>query len=147
MSRVGGGAALLAALLLTGATVPPAEVDARAAALSEELRCVVCKNQSIADSDAALAEAMRGLVRKRVEAGDTDAEVRAYLTQRYGEFVLLRPEASARNAVLWAGPFAVLALGALGGLAFVRAQRRGAVPTAPLDEAERAELARLRGEG
>ena len=136
--------ALLAALILCAATVPPAEVDARAAAIGETLRCVVCKNQSIQDSDAALAEAMRGLVRERVEAGDTDDEVRAHVVARYGEVVLLRPRASARNLWLWAGPFAVLLAGALGAILFVRGSGRGTPPAEPLSEAERAELASLR---
>ena len=136
--------ALLAALLLCAATVPPAEVDARAAAIGETLRCVVCLNQSIQDSDAALAEAMRQLVRERVEAGDTDDEVRAHLAARYGEFVLLKPQASARNLWLWGGPFAVLLAGAAGAVLFVRGGGRGTPAPVPLTEAERAELARLR---
>ena len=137
-------AAGLLALVLGAAAPPPEEADARAAAVAETLRCVVCKNQSIADSDAALAEAMRDLVRERIEAGDTDAEVRAYLVARYGESVLLKPAATARNAWLWFLPPALLIAGALGAVAFVRGQRRTAAPPAPLSEAERAELDRLR---
>ena len=136
---------MLAALFLCAATVPPAAVDARADAIGETLRCVVCKNQPISDSDAPLAEAMRELVRERVEAGDTDEEVRAYMVARYGEFVLLRPRASARNLALWLAPFAVLAAGGIGALAYLRASRREAVPAALLTPAERAELDRLRG--
>lgn len=136
--------ALFAVLLLCAATVPPEELDARAAAVSETLRCVVCKNQSIADSDAALAEAMRDLVRTRIEAGDTDDEVRAHMVDRYGEFVLLKPTASAKNWWLWAGPFVVLVAGALGATAFVRGQHRTTAPAAPLTDAERAELDALR---
>ena len=138
--------ALLAVLLLCAASVPPAEVDARAEAIGRGLRCVVCKNQSITDSDAALAGAMRDLVRERVEAGDTDEEVRAYMVARYGEFVLLRPTASARNLWLWAGPFAMLAAAAMGGVLFVRGQGGAAPPAAPLSEDERVELARLRAQ-
>lgn len=137
--------ALLVAVLLCAATVPPDEVDARAAAIGETLRCVVCLNQSIQDSDAALAEAMRGLVRERVAAGDTDDEVRAHMAARYGEFVLLRPQASARNLWLWAAPFAVLLAAGAGAAAFVRGGARASAPE-PLSDAEREELARLRGQ-
>ncbi|WP_051881588.1 cytochrome c-type biogenesis protein [Parvularcula oceani] len=103
----------LSALLLAAAvTLTPVEA-ARADALSDSLRCVVCQNQSIADSDAALADDMRELVRQRVAAGDSDEEVRAYIVQRYGEYVLLRPRANARNLPLWAGPGLALLIGAI----------------------------------
>ena len=139
---------VLAILLLCCAAAPtPEEVEARTASVSETLRCVVCKNQSIMDSDAALAEAMRDLVRARIEAGDTDDEVRAHLVARYGEFVLLKPKASARNLWLWAAPFAVLLAGGAGAALFVRGAggNRGQGGAAPLTDEERAELARLRG--
>ena len=91
-------AALAAAAL---ATAPLGEADvARAHALAEGLRCVVCQHQSVADSDAPLARDLRALVEERVAAGDTDAEVRDYVAARYGDYVLLRPRASARNAGL-----------------------------------------------
>ena len=136
---------VLALFLLCAAAPPPGEVDARTAAVSETLRCVVCKNQSIMDSDAALAEAMRDLVRARIEAGDTDEEVRAHLVARYGEFVLLKPQASARNLWLWAAPFVVLVAGGIGATLFVRGAGRGQGGAVPLSDDEREELARLRG--
>ena len=132
--------ALLAALLLCAATVPPAEVDARAAAVSESLRCVVCKNQSIADSDAALAEAMRDLVRERIEAGDTDDEVRAHMVARYGEFVLLRPELGPHTIALWAAP-ALFVLA--GGIVVWRRRRAPIRRDEGLTAEEERELARL----
>lgn len=96
--------------LLFAAALSPADQE-RVDALSEEFRCVVCQNQSIADSDAEIASVMRTLIEERIAAGDTDAEVRAFLIARYGEYVLLSPEKSGKNALLWAGP----ALALLGG--------------------------------
>ncbi|HZD28115.1 MAG TPA: cytochrome c-type biogenesis protein [Xanthobacteraceae bacterium] len=109
--------------LLTFAAVPcaiavePDEVlsdaalEARARALSKELRCMVCQNQSIDDSDASLARDLRILVRERLTAGDTDRQVIDFLVARYGEFVLLRPRFSWHTAVLWLGPAAMLLIG------------------------------------
>jgi len=95
--------------------------EARARALSQHLRCMVCQNQSIDDSDAPLARELRLLVRERLEAGDSDQQVLDFLVQRYGEFVLLRPRLSARTAILWsAAP--VLLLG--GGLVLLLMARR-----------------------
>ena len=88
-----------------------AEQEARADALYADLRCVVCQNQSIADSDAEIAGIMREIVRERIAAGDTDEEVKAYLSQRYGEYVLLTPTRSAKNAILWLGPLIALTFG------------------------------------
>ncbi|GGY45080.1 cytochrome c-type biogenesis protein [Parvularcula lutaonensis] len=101
--------ALLSALLLA---LTPAQ-QARADAIFKDIRCVVCQNQSIAESDAELARVMRALVEERIAAGDTDAEVKAYLTARYGEAVLLTPTASPKNYVLWAGPVLALMLGGI----------------------------------
>ena len=136
-----------AALLIStsGATlaVAPDEVlnnpalESRARAISGELRCLVCQNQSIDDSDAPLARDLRILVRDRLKAGDSDPEVRAFVVQRYGEFVLLRPGLGAHTLLLWIGPLAILLLGA-GGLAWSR-RRRPARAELPLtaDEEER----------
>lgn len=102
----------------------PREAGApRAEALDAQIRCVVCQNQSIADSDAELAQVMRNVVRERIAAGDSDQEVLAYLTDRYGEYVLLTPTRSGKNIVLWIGPGLALLFG--GGLAF-SVFRRGA---------------------
>ncbi len=141
------------ALLTPAFAVQPDEVmkdpalEARARALSTELRCLVCQNESIDDSTAQLARDLRLLVRERLAAGATDAEVKSFLVQRYGEFVLLKPAFSARTALLWAGPFLVL-VGA--GLMLWRGTRRQAeqfaVPTvAALTQEEQARLARRTG--
>lgn len=115
-----------------------AALEGRARALSKELRCVVCQNQSIDDSDAELARAMRGLVRQRLAAGDADAQVLAALQARYGDFIRLMPPVKPNTLPLWAAPFLFLALG---GAAWVGAFRRRAAAAAP--EAEAADAATL----
>lgn len=121
--RRGVMALLAAALLAAPMTALAAEPDemladpvleARAGALSKELRCVVCQNQSIDDSAAPLARDMRLLVRERLAAGDTDAQVKAYLVHRYGNFVLLKPPLQADTILLWFGPILILILAAAG---------------------------------
>src|SRR4051795_8151046 len=94
--------------------LPDATLEARARALSKELRCMVCQNQSIDDSDAPLARDLRILVRDRLKAGDSDTQVIDFLVARYGEFVLLKPRFSLHTALLWLGPLAVLLIGAFG---------------------------------
>ena len=103
---------ILAALFLA-VSLTPAQQE-RAEAIYAEIRCVVCKNQSIGDSEAELAQIMRAIVDQRIAAGDSDAEVRGYLTDRYGDAVLLRPRASGGNLALWAGPIIALAVGSIG---------------------------------
>jgi cytochrome c-type biogenesis protein CcmH len=99
------------------------KLEARADALSKELRCVVCQNQNIDSSSAPLARDMRLLVRERIAAGDSDAEVKAYMVARYGNFVLLKPPLQADTLALWLGPLAILlAVGAT----LVAAARSGA---------------------
>src|SRR5215471_12453719 len=88
-----------------------AALEARARALSKELRCMVCQNQSIDDSDAPLARDLRILVRERLQAGDNDREVIDFLVARYGEFVLLKPRLAWHTAVLWATPVVLLLIG------------------------------------
>ena len=88
-------------------------LEARARNLSHELRCMVCQNQSIDDSNAELARDLRVLVRERIKAGDTDAQVIDYVVARYGEFVLLKPRLSLRNALLWGTPVVLLLAGGL----------------------------------
>ena len=100
-------------------------LEGRARALSKELRCMVCQNQSIDDSDAPLARDLRVLVRERLQAGDSDGQVIDFLVARYGEFVLLKPRFSLHTALLWLGPAAVMLIGALG--LFVLARRYRAV--------------------
>jgi cytochrome c-type biogenesis protein CcmH len=113
-------------------------LETRARSLSKELRCMVCQNQSIDDSDAPLARDLRILVRERLQAGDTDQQVIAFLIARYGEFVLLRPRFSPRTAILWLTPLGVLIFGALG-LAMV--SRRRANSETNLTPQEQARLA------
>jgi cytochrome c-type biogenesis protein CcmH len=100
-----------------------AALESRARALSQELRCMVCQNQSIDDSDAPLAKDLRVLVRERLSAGDSDSQVIDFLVARYGEFVLLKPRLSAHTLLLWLAPFAVLLIAAFG---FIAARRRTA---------------------
>ena len=125
-------------------------LEARARALSEGLRCMVCQNESIDDSHAPLAHDIRVLVRERLKAGDSDAQVIDFLVARYGEFVLLRPRLSWHTAALWALPPGMLLLGVATLIAVAR--RRGAT-AAPADvgkltDAEEARVAELlRNEG
>ncbi|MCS6931859.1 MAG: cytochrome c-type biogenesis protein CcmH [Acetobacteraceae bacterium] len=156
MRRAALPAALAAALLLAppgaGAVGNPADMlpdpaqEARARAIGRELRCLVCQNESIEDSNADLARDLRLLVRERIRAGDSDAEVIAFLRARYGDFVLLRPPFTAATAALWLSPALALAGGVLA-IWLVR-RRGGAAPAAPapLSPEEQARLAALEGE-
>jgi cytochrome c-type biogenesis protein CcmH len=105
------------------------------------LRCLVCQNQSIDDSDAPLAKDLRILVREHLKAGETDEQVKDFVVQRYGEFVLLRPVFALHTLLLWLMPLLVLALGGIGLLFTLR--RRRTVEAAPLDEREREAVERL----
>ena len=122
-------------------------LEARARALSKELRCMVCQNQSIDDSDAPLARDLRILVRERLQAGDGDRQVIDFLVARYGEFVLLRPRFSMHTALLWLGPVAILLIGAFGLFLAARRYRvnsaAATVESAKLSAAEEARLAEL----
>lgn len=120
-------------------------LEERARALSAELRCLVCQNESIDASNAELAKDLRVLVRDRLVAGDTDAEVLAFVVDRYGEFVLLRPTFSARNAILWATPVVVLLIGGIGFFAY--AHNRSVVPASQLSEDEQARIAKILDDG
>ncbi len=139
--------ALLAALALltTAAAAPPPRSDpateARAHALYRQIRCVVCQNESIDDSEADLAADLRALVRQEMAAGRTDREIKASLTDRYGEFVLLRPRLSLGNAVLWLAPLAIVIAGLAAFL--LRARTRREVLDAELTGEERTRLAAL----
>lgn len=107
--------------------LPDPALEARARGISAELRCLVCQNQSIDDSDADLARDLRLLVRERLVAGDTDTQVRDYIVARYGEYVLLNPVIAPHTLLLWvAGPI-VLVIGAVA--VFFAARRRRAVAT------------------
>jgi cytochrome c-type biogenesis protein CcmH len=117
-------------------------LEGRARALSQELRCMVCQNQSIDDSEAPLAHDLRVLVRDRLKAGDSDTQVLDFVVARYGEFVLLKPRFAWHNALLWAVPPGVLLIGAIVLLFSVRRRRLADAP-AQLDEDEQRKLAAI----
>jgi cytochrome c-type biogenesis protein CcmH len=117
------------------------KLEARAQALSKELRCVVCQNQSIDESEAPLAHDLRVILRERIAAGDTDEQAKAFLVQRYGHFVLLKPPMEGATLFLWFGPAALLAAGAAGVALYLRGRAKAAPPS--LTPAEEAEVARL----
>jgi cytochrome c-type biogenesis protein CcmH len=123
------------------------KLEARARALSRELRCMVCQNQSIDDSEAPLARDLRILVRERLQAGDSDAQVLDFLTARYGEFVLLKPPLTWHTALLWLAPAGVLMLGMV--TLIMARRRRMAGPTGAAEPAltasEEERLGRLLG--
>jgi cytochrome c-type biogenesis protein CcmH len=116
-------------------------LEARARALSQELRCLVCQNQSIDDSAAPLAHDLRVILRERLAAGDSDRQAVDYLVARYGDFVLLRPPFQPDTWALWLGPVAILLLGGAGAALYMRGRARAG--EAPLSAAEEAEAARL----
>ena len=158
--RNGLGCLVVVSLVMIGshaAAVQPDEImrdpaqEARARALSRELRCMVCQNQSIDDSDAPLARDLRLLVRERIASGDSDRQVIDFLTARYGAFVLLKPRFEAQTLALWLLPPVALALGALALMLAARRRRPGGRQAAdgdsvPLSAAEQARLADLIGE-
>jgi cytochrome c-type biogenesis protein CcmH len=135
------GVALPAGAVQPGEQLADPALEARARALSREIRCLVCQNESIDDSEADLAHDLRVIVRERIVAGDNDEQVKAFLVARYGDFVLLNPPVKPATWVLWFGPFAVLVLAAVGAGFYLK--RRQAPEAPPLDAAERAELDRL----
>jgi cytochrome c-type biogenesis protein CcmH len=118
-------------------------LEARARALSRELRCMVCQNQSIDDSDADLAKDLRVLVRERLKAGDSDEQVIDFLVARYGEFVLLKPRFAWHNAVLWSTPLAVLIAGAVAMVMALRRRRAAPADAPPLSDEEERRLAEV----
>jgi cytochrome c-type biogenesis protein CcmH len=149
-------ALLLLSLLMAGpafttsafAISDPAEMlpdraqEERAEVVGRQLRCLVCQNESIEDSNADLAKDLRGLVRARIKGGDTDAQAIGWVVARYGDFVRLKPPMNAETALLWSSP--VLAVG-VGLAAVLLARRRRPTPPAPLSRAEQARLAQLTG--
>ena len=142
-------AAVVLALMLAQAqaATSPDEIladpmlEQRARGLAKQLRCLVCQNQSIDDSDAELAQDLRALVREQLQAGKSDQEILAFLTARYGDFVLLKPPVKPTTWLLWFGPFAVFAVAGLGIWAASRRKPpTAAAPAQPLSAAEREEL-------
>ncbi len=142
--------ALLAVLLLAtvARAVEPDEIvadpaiEARARAISKGLRCLVCQNESIDESNAELARDLRLLVRQRLQAGDSDQAVTAYIVSRYGDFVLLDPPFKAQTYALWLGPLAIAAF-ALGFVFVFYRRRAGRSEAAPLSEDDERRLAKL----
>lgn len=112
-------------------------LEHRVQVLSAELRCLVCQNQSLADSHADLAIDLRNQVRALIKAGKSDAEIKAWLTDRYGDFVLYRPPVKSSTWLLWFGPFLLLAV-AMAALLLYLARRRARVPLAGLSSEESA---------
>lgn len=140
---------LLCALMIlsvTAVAVEPDEIladpaqEARAREISKSLRCMVCQNESIDESNAQLARDLRILVRRRITEGDTNAEIVAFVHDRYGDFVLMRPPVKTRTWLLWFGPFVVLLLG---GVVAWRALKTRATPHRTPDALSRAERDRL----
>jgi cytochrome c-type biogenesis protein CcmH len=121
--------------------LPDAALETRARNLSRELRCMVCQNQSIDDSDAPLARDLRLLVRERLKAGDSDTQIMDYLVARYGDFVLLKPRFTSHTALLWLLPFLVLIAGATALLVLRRRQQnRSSTRLSDEEEARVAEV-------
>jgi cytochrome c-type biogenesis protein CcmH len=116
-------------------------VEERLRVLAEELRCLVCQNQTIADSNAPLALDLRNQIRSQIAQGRSDAQIRDYMVERYGDFVLYRPPLRPSTALLWGGPFVLLAVGIV---VFLRVTRRqGARARAPASDADAARIAAL----
>ncbi len=153
-------AVLMALLVLPGAplrlaqpalAVEPSEMlddprlEARARALSKNLRCLVCQNENIDESNAPLAKDLRILLRERLKAGDSDEEAVQFLVDRYGEYVLLKPRFAAHTLILWIGPFVILAIGLLSFWQYRRRVQtsRAAAAEAPLSEEEQRRLEEL----
>lgn len=146
--------AMLLGLGLAGAAlaVEPGEMlkdpalEARARTISEGLRCLVCQNESIDESHADLARDIRLLVRQRLLAGDTNGQVRDYLVDRYGQFILLRPPFELQTLLLWGTPLIVLTLGG-GGLLLAMGRKSRRDPARPLSENERQRLDEILADG
>jgi cytochrome c-type biogenesis protein CcmH len=144
--------AFIAALLLAFAAAafaqadeianPDPAVEQRLKNLAEELRCLVCQNQTIADSNAPLALDLRNQIRTQVKQGKSDDQIRTYMTERYGDFVLYKPPFKATTAVLWVGPFALVAVGVLI-FFFVVRRRRPHPAQAPAPGGRRAQIEAL----
>jgi cytochrome c-type biogenesis protein CcmH len=129
-------------LLLAGAVMAQSDpaMDKRVAALAVELRCLVCQNQTLADSNAPLAVDLRNQIREQLETGASEQDVIDYMVARYGDFVLYKPPFKASTLALWLGPFVLLALGLW---ALLRQIARRRVPVPALSAAERDRAARL----
>ena len=150
MTRVRLFPLLLLTLIAIVANAQPvtdeAVVEQRLSKLSHELRCLQCRNQTLAESPAGLAEDLRREIRVQIRAGKSDQEIIAFLTQRYGDFILYKPRVTAMNYLLWFGPFVLL----LGGFAFLFRyikQRRDTITEQPLSDADRRRAEELLASG
>ena len=132
-------ARLLFLLMLTTAVHAAENLDKRVAALADELRCLVCQNQTLAESNAPLAVDLRDQIREQLAKGASEREVREFMVARYGDFVLYKPPFKASTAALWLGPFVLLAAG----IWALRRVARRRLPAPQLSEAERGRAAKL----
>jgi cytochrome c-type biogenesis protein CcmH len=123
--------------------LPDPKLEARARAISQQLRCLVCQNESIDESEAPLAHDLRVLVRQRIEAGDSDAQATNFIVARYGEFVLLKPRLEWRTALLWGTPPGLLLIGIVMLLIAARRRKGTTAVIANLTAAEEARIAEL----
>ena len=133
-------ARVLLLFLLSSAAWAASDLDKRTAALAEELRCLVCQNQTLAESNAPLAVDLRNQMREQLAKGASENEVREFMVARYGDFVLYKPPFKASTAALWLGPFALLLIGIV---LLVRRVRRPRAPEPALSSAERERAAKL----
>jgi len=151
MKRILAALACAAALAAFGqaeeVAKPDPVVEARLKDLGEELRCLVCQNQTIADSHAPLAEDLRNQIRAMVRQGRTDDEIRAYMVERYGDFVLYKPPLKGTTLLLWIGPFVLLALGAGVLVSIARSRGVAARPAGEVPPERQREIAVLLDEG
>ena len=156
MNRSILGAVLVSVCLLVGnaLALQPNEVlndpalEARARALSKDIRCLVCQNQSIDDSNADLARDLRVLVRERLQKGDSNPEILDFLVKRYGDFILLKPPVKVSTYLLWYGPIGIFILGVIGLIVFFRNRRVGpARTTTGLSAVEEKRIAALLDDG
>ncbi|MCH7554701.1 MAG: cytochrome c-type biogenesis protein CcmH [Proteobacteria bacterium] len=130
--------------ILAGEALDDPVLEARARDIGKGLRCLVCQNQSIDDSNAPLAKDLRRLVRERLEAGESDQQVMDYIVARYGDYVLLKPPFKPITYALWLGPGLMLLVAGAGVVVFLRRQsRRAPTAEAPLDDDERRRLASM----
>lgn len=151
LARLAGAVGLALALAAgPAAAVEPGEklddpkLEQRAQELSAEIRCLVCQNQAISESNADLAKDLRVLVRERLQAGDSDQEIKDYLTDRYGDFVLLKPPMKPETYLLWYGPAGLVALGAVGvGVFFWRRRKASNTPGRRLSDEEERRLQKI----
>ena len=134
------GRVVIILCLWAGAATAAEDLDKRTAALAEELRCLVCQNQTLAESNAPLAVDLRNQMREQLSKGASEREVREFMVARYGDFVLYKPPFKASTAALWLGPFALLLIGIV---LLVRRVRRPRAPEPALSSAERERAAKL----